>query len=196
VHGPDCGPFLIHTYIHAFSTKWSPISFSSQNFIYFHEFGVSCLIITGSGFDDLIYLYFFTITINSDSSQSMTAWDTLHSLLDHERPLFHCVEWRTTNPLRINPLNSLNQLVSTGTHVNYVLSQKRWLRSNRGSTVDCVISRMCLLKRCLANGHMFPIRSTCSADIIILRLTACEKLYKASHYAVSPSRAHLLPSGP
>jgi hypothetical protein len=27
----------------------------------------------------------------------MTVYDSLHSLLDHERLLFHCDEWRTTN---------------------------------------------------------------------------------------------------
>jgi hypothetical protein len=27
----------------------------------------------------------------------MTVYDSLHSLLDHERLLFHCDEWRTVN---------------------------------------------------------------------------------------------------
>jgi hypothetical protein len=27
----------------------------------------------------------------------MTVYDSLYSLLDHERPLFHCDEWRTKN---------------------------------------------------------------------------------------------------
>jgi hypothetical protein len=55
------------------------------------------LIIISFGFKDLIYWYFFAITINYDSSQSMTLYDSHHSLLDHERLLFHCDEWRTTN---------------------------------------------------------------------------------------------------
>jgi hypothetical protein len=37
------------------------------------------------------------ITISYDSSQSMTVYDSLHSLLDHERLLFHCDEWWTAN---------------------------------------------------------------------------------------------------
>jgi hypothetical protein len=32
------------------------------------------------------------LTVNSDSSQSMTVYDSLRSLLDHERLLFHCDE--------------------------------------------------------------------------------------------------------
>jgi hypothetical protein len=49
----------------------------------------SWLIIMGCGFGDWIYWHFFTITSNYDSSQSMTVYDSLHSLLDHERLLFH-----------------------------------------------------------------------------------------------------------
>jgi hypothetical protein len=33
-----------------------------------------------------------TVTINYDRSQSVTVYDSLHSLLDHERLLFHCDE--------------------------------------------------------------------------------------------------------
>jgi hypothetical protein len=51
----------------------------------------------GSGFDDWIYLHFFTITVNYDSSQSMTVSDSLHSSLDYECFLVHCDQWRTTN---------------------------------------------------------------------------------------------------
>jgi hypothetical protein len=32
----------------------------------------------------------------------MTVQDSLHSLLDYECLLFHCDEWRTKNPLRLN----------------------------------------------------------------------------------------------
>jgi hypothetical protein len=38
----------------------------------------------GSGLDDWIYWHFFTITINYESSQSITVYDWLHSLLDYE----------------------------------------------------------------------------------------------------------------
>jgi hypothetical protein len=51
----------------------------------------------GSGFDVWIYWRFFTIKISRDSSESMTVYDSVHSLLDHERLLFHCDECRTTN---------------------------------------------------------------------------------------------------
>jgi hypothetical protein len=50
----------------------------------------------GSGLDDWIYWHFI-ITINYDSSQSVTVYDSLHSLLDHESLLNRCDEWRTTN---------------------------------------------------------------------------------------------------
>jgi hypothetical protein len=55
------------------------------------------LIIEGSGFDDWIYWHFFTITINYDSSHSVTVYASLRSFLDHECLLFHCDEWRTNN---------------------------------------------------------------------------------------------------
>jgi hypothetical protein len=54
-------------------------------------------IIMGSGLDDWIYWHFFTITIDSNSPQSMAAYNLLHSLLYHERLLFLCDECRTKN---------------------------------------------------------------------------------------------------
>jgi hypothetical protein len=57
----------------------------------------ACLMITGSGVDDFIYWHFFTITTTYNSSQSMTVYDSLHSLLDYECLLFHLYEWRTKN---------------------------------------------------------------------------------------------------
>jgi hypothetical protein len=53
--------------------------------------------IMDSRFDDWFYWHFFTITLNSDGLESMTVYDSLHSLLDHQRLLFHCDEWRKTN---------------------------------------------------------------------------------------------------
>jgi hypothetical protein len=38
----------------------------------------------GSGLDDWIYWHFYTITVSYDSSQSMTVYDSLHSLPDYE----------------------------------------------------------------------------------------------------------------
>jgi hypothetical protein len=43
-----------------------------------------------SGLDEWICWHFFTITINYDNSQSVTPYDSLHSLLDYERLPF-CV---------------------------------------------------------------------------------------------------------
>jgi hypothetical protein len=57
---------------------------------------------------DWIYWHFFTITINYYSPQSMTVYDSLHSLLDHERLLFHCDEWRIT----AHTLNCLERRLS------------------------------------------------------------------------------------
>jgi hypothetical protein len=38
-----------------------------------------------------------SLQLQSIISQSMTVYDSLHSLSDQERLLFHCVEWRTKN---------------------------------------------------------------------------------------------------
>jgi hypothetical protein len=58
--------------------------------------GLVWLIIMGLGFDDWVYWHFFTITINYDSSQSVTVYNLLHSLLDHEWLFFHYIEWQIT----------------------------------------------------------------------------------------------------
>jgi hypothetical protein len=58
-------------------------------YIFFYTSGFLWRITMGSWFDDWIYWHFFTSTINYDSSQSMTVYDSLHSLLYHE--------WRTRN---------------------------------------------------------------------------------------------------
>jgi hypothetical protein len=53
-----------------------------------------------------------TITINYNSSQSMTVWDSLHSLLDYECLRFHC-DWLRSD-LRIDHFFSLRcPLVNT-----------------------------------------------------------------------------------
>jgi hypothetical protein len=64
--------------------------------------GLAWLITMGSGLGDWIYWHFFTITIIYDSSQSMTVYNTLHSLLDHECLLFHCDEWLLTHWTTLN----------------------------------------------------------------------------------------------
>jgi hypothetical protein len=54
--------------------------------------GLAWLIIMGYKFDDWVYWHFFIITINYDSFQLMTVYDSLRSLLDHERLFFRCDE--------------------------------------------------------------------------------------------------------
>jgi hypothetical protein len=73
--------------------------------------GFAWQIIMVSGLDDWIYWHFFTITVNYDSSQSMTVSDLLHCLLEHERLLFHCDEWRIT----AHVLNCLERCLSDET---------------------------------------------------------------------------------
>jgi hypothetical protein len=59
--------------------------------------GFAWQIIMGSGLDVWIYWHFFTITVDYDNLKSMTVYDSLHSLLDHDCLLFQCDEIRTTN---------------------------------------------------------------------------------------------------
>jgi hypothetical protein len=84
-----------------------------------------------------------TITINYDSSQSMTVKDSLHSLLDHERLLFQCDEWR-----RI-PAHILNSLMNESmTALNSWINSLLWLREGRivATTSNSYLS-FCLLSR-------------------------------------------------
>jgi hypothetical protein len=58
--------------------------------VYCHVWWVPWRTITGSGLDDWICWHFFKISINYNSSKSMTVSDSLHFLLDYKRLLF-CV---------------------------------------------------------------------------------------------------------
>jgi hypothetical protein len=61
----------------------------------------------GSECDDWVYWHFYTITLNSDSLQSMTVYyDSPHSLLDHERLLFYYDE----QELLLTPWTALNDV--------------------------------------------------------------------------------------
>jgi hypothetical protein len=62
-----------------------------------HVWGIPWRIIMGSGLYNWIYWYFFSITINYNSSESMAAYDSL----DYKCLLFYCVECRKNNPLRM-----------------------------------------------------------------------------------------------
>jgi hypothetical protein len=113
--------------------------------------------------------------------ESMTVYDSLHSSLDHERLLFHCDDWRTTNHIShaelsyewlndwIEFTNELSFITSGGLNSGHHLEQlihfviicvfsvapkrSNKLLSNGGPTVDCLTSWMCLPKRCLAMDY-------------------------------------------
>jgi hypothetical protein len=65
------------------------------NIVTYAEF--SWLIIMISGLGDWFYSHFYTTKVNYDSSQSMTLYDSSHSMLDHEHLPFHCDEWWPKN---------------------------------------------------------------------------------------------------
>jgi hypothetical protein len=116
-------PIHIHT-----DSFLKNIFIPGYKYSYWHVSGVSWLIITGSGLDDWIYwrlpLQSLLITMNYYSSQSVTAWDSLHSLPDYECLLFYC-DWLGFD-LRIG-------------HLSY-----EWLRMNneRRITIESRINYM------------------------------------------------------
>jgi hypothetical protein len=102
-----CGCSMFYKTIPAFTGR--------HYIIYRHVSGVLWLIITGYGLDNWIYCHIYLqsllITINYKSSQAVTAYDSLHSLLDYKCLLFHCdwlgsdlrighfYEWQTKNQI-------------------------------------------------------------------------------------------------
>jgi hypothetical protein len=145
------------------------VSYSSVGIVgagkrYYHK-GLSWLVIVSSGFDDWIYWHFFTITINYDSLQSVTLYESLHSLLNHERFLFHCDEWRKKNFCSLITfycsttdwlLQSRSLLPATSQHGH------SWHRAPLGPMPSNGLFRfatgMCLAKYCLADGHIPAVR--------------------------------------
>jgi hypothetical protein len=113
--------------------------------------------ITGSELVDWICWHFFTITINYDSSQSMTVYDSLHSLLGYERLLFHCDEWQTTNHC------SDTELLNYG---SFITSRRPEYRSP-SQTIPLLFyvihchGNLCLPNHCLANGLPLPAFRRC-----------------------------------
>jgi hypothetical protein len=146
------------------NSKW--LEQWNTNLKYCHVTGVPWRIITGSGLDDWIYWHFFTITI---SSQSMTLHDSLHSLLDYERLLFHCDEWRSSThtlnsfwmnydsfitsrrPQYKSPCQTVSLLFCSLSRQS-VFSDL--LPSNNSFVVIRCSGNLCLPKRCLANVHI------------------------------------------
>jgi hypothetical protein len=122
--------------------------------------GFAWLIIMGSKLDDWIYWHFFTITINYNSSQSMTVYCSLHSLLNYECLLFHSDEWRTKNSFRLNwthlrtNSNSALTLLSVLTCPPFYnfgeLNRDHHLE--QFVVIMSVVTGTCLPNRCLANG--------------------------------------------
>jgi hypothetical protein len=77
--------------------------------------GVRVTKIMGSRSDEWIYWCSFTITLNSDSLQSLTVYYLLYSLLDHERLPF-CYEERRIPAHTLNFLGRHLSLESTLIH--------------------------------------------------------------------------------
>jgi hypothetical protein len=154
-----------------------------------------------SGFDDWTYWHFFTITINYDSSQTMTIYDSLHSLLDYK-----CLLQRMTNDKSLlthwTPAECSIKKILWMNHNSFITSRQSeykspcqngslilllfvlsigmkrssLLLSNRGPTVDCVTSRICLLKRCLAMDYYGFQASRQNIDICYI--LACSSIHK------------------
>jgi hypothetical protein len=77
--------------------------------------GVRVTKLTGSRSYERIYLCSFTITLSSDRLQTMTVYDSLHSLLDHKRLLFHCDERR----ISVHTLNCLERCPSAESTISH-----------------------------------------------------------------------------
>jgi hypothetical protein len=80
-----------------------------------HVLGIRVTNLTGSRSDDWIYWRSFKIILNSDSLQSLTVYDSLHSLLAHERlPVYY--DERRNPALTLNCLERCLSLESTLIH--------------------------------------------------------------------------------
>jgi hypothetical protein len=116
----------------------------------------------GSGFDYRIYCHFFTITANCGSSQSMTVYDSPHSLLDYESLLFHCDGCRTTNHCSHFELPSdlIYERITTPPDPNISHHLKRFLCYSALS----VATEICVSDLLPSNDWFFAI--CCSGNVI------------------------------
>jgi hypothetical protein len=99
---------------------------------YCYVSGVPWRVITGFELDDWIYWHFFTITTNYNSSQSVTVYDSLHSLMDYECLLF-CRNWLGSD-LRIGHFFSFRCPLVNTPQLNTELllrNQSEWVNSLR-----------------------------------------------------------------
>jgi hypothetical protein len=114
----------------------------------------------------------------------MTIYDSLHSLLNQERVLFHCDEWWMKNfcshielsyeliyHWTSSQVSQIWATISSSSSVILPLSREclcwyslpqelvfgDFLPSNWCPTADCITSRMCLLKHCLAMVYSITI---------------------------------------
>jgi hypothetical protein len=132
---------------------------------FWHE-KVTCLpwlIISGSGLDDWIYWHFFTITTNQwlSKTRSIPYWTTGVFL-------FHCDEWRTKSPLRLNHWTYL-RMPNVWTFVNWTELNFLFVTSRRTDYKSpsrtfrlllrpFVAAETCLPSRCPALGYSVSIR--------------------------------------
>jgi hypothetical protein len=109
----------------------------------------------GSGFHEWTYWHIFTITTIYSSSKSMTAYDSLHSLLDHECLLFYCDKSLLTHWTALNDVCLTNHSYEWITTLLYLPGGR-----NIGHHVEHLIvlplSREYL---CLATYHISTTRS-------------------------------------
>jgi hypothetical protein len=123
--------------------------------------GLAWLIMMGTGFDDWIYwtsLLQLQLIITAHTLNSF--WTTSVLRMLYEESLIALKDVWLANGFLKSLLGTLYKLARI--HGNpykwFVATEtclpKRWLLSNRSSTVDCVTTGICLPKRCLTDGHI------------------------------------------
>jgi hypothetical protein len=122
--------------------------------------GFTWLIIMGSGFVDWVYWHFYTITFNFNGSHIEFRLNNV-SLVNALWRICYCPErhlsdeWISEESARLlYRLAHIHGNPCKWFVVRRMCLAKRWLLSNRGSTIACITSGICLPKRCLADDHI------------------------------------------
>jgi hypothetical protein len=113
-----------------------------------------------SGFDDWVYWHLFTITLNYNSSHI--------EILLNDVCLTNLYKESLKNFPRLKSpgLNQISIIISDGSLIPLLLvssvatKRSSLLLSNRSPIVDCVTSKVCLPKRCLAKHFRSPFFSS------------------------------------